>query len=265
MRGDLAFAGIPGLVYTPASGFNLPGVAFGHDWLTDVWHYSGTQAHLASWGIVSAAPATARGPAPSVLNLAADLGSTLDIIAGVRLGSGHISVDPAKLAVAGDGFGASAAVFAAAGLSGAQSATRPKAVGALFPAVTKPLAQAPAATLKVPALVVTAPDDPQSLRTNGVELATVWEGSLLRIVNKASASGLAERRFFSRIVGLPGSNRGTQKAVRALLTGFLLHHLTGDKTYRDFADADVILPKTLHLDPETKTIPTEEKLIALLK
>jgi hypothetical protein len=265
LRGDLAFAGIPGVVYTPASGFNLPGVAFGHDWLTDVWHYSGTLAHLASWGIVAAAPATARGPAPSVLNLAADLGSTLDIIAGVRLGSGQISVNPAKLAVAGDGFGAAAAVFAAAGLSGVDSATRPKGVAAIFPAVTKPVALAPAVALKLPALVVSAPDDPHSLRTNAVELADAWEGSVLRIVNKASASGLAERRFLSKVVGLPGSDRATQKTVRALLTGFLLHHLTGDKTYREFANADVILPKTLQLDPATKTVPPEEKLIALLK
>ena len=38
-RGDLAFAGLPGIVYTPASGFNLPGVAFGNDSLTDVVQY----------------------------------------------------------------------------------------------------------------------------------------------------------------------------------------------------------------------------------
>ena len=30
LRGDLGFAGIPGVLYTPASGFGLPGVAFGH-------------------------------------------------------------------------------------------------------------------------------------------------------------------------------------------------------------------------------------------
>src|ERR1700679_2759568 len=36
LRGDLAFAGLPGVGYTPDSGFNLPGVAFGHDWLTGV-------------------------------------------------------------------------------------------------------------------------------------------------------------------------------------------------------------------------------------
>ena len=118
LRGDLAFAGLPGLVYTPESGLNLPGVAFGHDWLTPADHYATTLEHLASWGIVAAAPDTEKGLAPSVLNLAFDLGTTLDIVTGVRLGPGKISVHPGKLGVAGHGFGASAAVFAAAGMAG---------------------------------------------------------------------------------------------------------------------------------------------------
>ncbi|HKI43609.1 MAG TPA: hypothetical protein VKA66_25335, partial [Mycobacterium sp.] len=40
LRGDLAFAGLPGLVYTPEAGLNLPAVAFGHDWLTGAARYS---------------------------------------------------------------------------------------------------------------------------------------------------------------------------------------------------------------------------------
>ena len=36
LRGDLSFAGLPGVVYTPESGINLPGVAFGHEWVTGV-------------------------------------------------------------------------------------------------------------------------------------------------------------------------------------------------------------------------------------
>ena len=73
---------------------NLAGVAFGHDWLAGADRYEGTLEHLASWGIVAAAPDTETGVAPSVLNLAFDLGTTLDIIAGVRLGPGKISVHP---------------------------------------------------------------------------------------------------------------------------------------------------------------------------
>ena len=161
LRGDLAFAGLPGVVYTPESGMNLPGIAFGHDWMTGVGRYSRLLEHLASWGIVTAAPDTERGVAPSVLNLAFDLGTALDIATGVRLGPGKISVHPTKLGVVGHGFGASAAVFAAAGMP-----VKPKAVAAIFPTVTKPPAQEPAATLAVPGVVLAAPGDPATLRSN---------------------------------------------------------------------------------------------------
>src|SRR6478752_4337945 len=145
LRGDLAFAGLPGVVYTPESGMNLAGVALGHDWLAGGDRDESTLEHLASWGIVAAAPNTETGVAPSVLNLAVDLGTTLDIIAGVRLGPGQISVHPAKLGVVGHGFGGSAAVFTAAGLG-----SRLKAAAALFPAVTSPPAEQPAAALTLP-------------------------------------------------------------------------------------------------------------------
>ena len=92
-----------------------------------------------------------------MLNLAFDLGTTLDIIAGVRLGPGKISVHPAKLGVVGHGFGGSAAVFAAAGMPG--QARRPSS--ALFPTVTKPPAEQPAAALKVPGLVLTRARRPE--------------------------------------------------------------------------------------------------------
>ncbi len=264
LRGDLAFAGLPGIVFAPASGFNLPGVAFGHDWLTDVDHYVKTLEHLASWGIVAAAPSTERGLAPSVLNLSVDLGTTLDIITGVRLGPGEISVHPTKLGLAGHGFGGSAAVFAAAGLAGAASGA-PKAVAALFPSVTRPPALAPASSLTVPGLVLSAPDDPQSLRTDALHLADAWKGSVLHIVSKAESSGLAEKRRFAKVLGMPGSDKRTQKTVRALLTGFLLFHLTGDKAYHEFADPEAVLPKTEALDPEAPPVTTEGQIVALLK
>lgn len=261
LRGDLAFAGLPGVVYTPESGFNLPGVAFGHDWLAGADRYQGTLEHLASWGIVAAAPATETSVAPSVLNLAFDLGSTLDIITGVRLGPGKISVHPTKLGVVGHGFGGSAAVFTAAGLP-----RNLKAVAALFPSVTKPPAEQPAATLQVPGLVLTAPGDPATLRSNAVELARVWPAATLRSVDKGKAGGLIEGRRLARVVGLPGADRSTQKTVRALLTGYLLHLLTGDKTYRDFAAPDTELPRTELIDPfADDPVDLENKVVALLK
>jgi len=261
LRGDLAFAGLPGVVYTPESGMNLAGVALGHDWLAGGDRYEGTLEHLASWGIVAAAPNTETGVAPSVLNLAFDLGTTLDIIAGVRLGPGEISVHPTKLGVIGHGFGASAAVFAAAGMP-----AKPKAVVAMFPTVTKPAAEQPAAGLTVPGLVLTAPGDPMTLRSNAVELARIWKAATLRTVNKAKAGGLIEGRRLARVVGLPGADRSTQKVVRALLTGYLLHALTGDKAYADFADPEVDLPKAPMVNPfADDPVAIEHKVVALLK
>jgi dienelactone hydrolase len=260
LRGDLAFAGLPGVVYTPESGLNLPGVAFGHDWLTGTTRYSGLLEHLASWGIVAGAPDTERGLAPSVLNLASDLGTALDIVAGVRLGPGNISVHPTKLGMVGHGFGASAAVFAAAGMP-----TTLAAVVAVFPTVTSPPAEQPAAALKVPGLILTAPGDPKTLNANALALSRAWNTATLRIVSKAEAGGLGEGRRLASVFGLPGPDRRTQRSVRALLTGYLLATLAGDKTYRDFADPNTVLPKTIQIDPEEPPVALEEKIVALLK
>lgn len=260
LRGDLAFAGLPGVVYTPESGMNLAGVAFGHDWLSGTDRYHGTLEHLASWGIVAAAPNTETGVAPSVLNLAFDLGSTLDIIAGVRLGTGKISVHPAKLGVVGHGFGGSAAVFTAAGMP-----DKLKAAAALFPSVTHPPAEQPAAGLRVPGLILNAKSDPTNIRSNAAGLAAAWKAATLRTVAKAEPGGLAEGFRLTRVVGLPGPDRRTQKTVRALLTGYLLHTLAGDKTYRAFGDPDVVLPKTEAQDPHAEPVTMEDKVVALLK
>lgn len=260
MRGDLAFAGLPGVVYTPEAGLNLPGIAFGHDWLAGAARYSGLLEHLASWGIVAGAPDTQRGLAPSVLNFAFDLGTALDIVSGVRLGPGKISVHPAKLGVVGHGFGASAAVFAAAGMP-----DKPAAVAALFPSVTSPPAEQPAATLKVPGLILTAPGDPKSLNSNALALDAAWDAATLRIVAKARPGGLVEGRRLTKVVGLPGPHRRTRRSVRALLTGYLLYALGGDKKYRDFADPDAKLPRTVPVDPEAEPVALEEKVVALLK
>ncbi len=248
------------MVYTPEAGLNLPGVAFGHDWLTGTARYSGLLEHLASWGIVAGAPDTQRGLAPSVLNLAFDLGTALDIVAGVRLGPGNISVHPAKLGVVGHGFGGSAAVFAAAGMP-----AKLAAVAAIFPTVTSPPAEQPAAGLKVPGLILTAPEDPKALNSNALPLSRAWGTATLRIVSKAKPGGLGEGRRLSTTFGLAGPHRRTQRSVRALLTGYLLATLGADKAYRDFADPDVHLPKTDPVDPEAPPVALEDKIVALLK
>lgn len=260
LRGDLAYAGLAGLVYAPASGYRLPAVAFGHDWLTGADRYAGLLEHLASWGMVAVAPDTGRGLAPSVLESATDLGRALEIATEIRLGPGRISVDRSRLAVAGHGFGGSAAVFAAAGLS-----VKPKAVAAVFPTVTVPPAEQPAATLEVPGVIFSSIGDPNALRSNAVELAHAWPSATLRVISKASPTGLAQGRRLTGFFGLPTSDRRTQRRVRALLTGYLLAQLAGDKAYREFADPGVRLPRTEALDALPELASPEQKIAALLK
>lgn len=261
LRGDLAFAGLSGSVFTPEKGLNLPAIAFGHDWLAAADRYHGLLEHLASWGIVAAAPNTERSVAPSVLNLAFDLGATLDIVSGVRLGTGKISVHPRKLGVVGHGFGGSAAVFTAAGMP-----DRMRAVVALFPSVTSPPTIEPARNLRVPGLILADPGDPMSLRSNATELARVWPDSTLRAAKNVKAGGLIEGRRIARVVGLPGADKETQKIVRALLTGYLLNQLNGDKTYLEFSDPKAALPNTEVLDPfSDDPVALENKVVTLLK
>ena len=151
-------------------------------------------------------------------------------------------------------------MFAAAGMP-----EKPSALAAIFPTVTSPPAEHPAATLKVPGVIFTSPKDPKAFNSNALALARVWDTATLRIVSKAEPGGMAEGRRLTQVVGLPGPHRDTQKSVRALLTGYLLFTLGGDKTYRDFADPEVVLPKTDPAEPEAAPVTLEEKLVALLK
>ncbi|KAA0022761.1 dienelactone hydrolase family protein [Antrihabitans cavernicola] len=254
LRGDLAFAGQPGAVYTPAEGFSLPGVAFGHGWMANVDHYRALLEHLASWGIVVAAPNSERGPVPSHLGLATDLLTALDICTGVRLGLGQISVNPARLGLVGHGMGAGAAVIAAS--------QRPAiaAVAALFPAPTAPTAESCAPTITVPGLILAGATDIDAIDSNATSLATAWGGTaVLRSIDKASGPGLAEGRRVLSTLGAGKAEPKTQKTVRALLTGFLLATLTDDKRYASFVEADAAIPKTQIVDPNAVVEPPKKK------
>ncbi|MFI6870107.1 dienelactone hydrolase family protein [Nocardia sp. NPDC050406] len=244
LRGNLGIAGQPGVVYTPAKGLNLPAVAFGHGWLTGAGNYRRLLEHLASWGIVAAAPDTERGPIPSHLNLASDLLTTLDICTGVRLGGGDISVHPDRLALVGHAMGAGAAVIAA-------SQREVAAVAALYPAPTAPSGEALAPNIDTPALILAGASDIDSVSSNAIPLAAAWGGpAILRSVEKASHNGIVEGRRALSALGAGKHEPKTERITRALLTGFLLHTLLGDKTYKPFADPEAILPHTTLVDPE---------------
>ena len=254
MRGNLGIAGQPGVVYTPAEGSNLPAVVFGHGWLAGAGNYRKLLEHLASWGFVAAAPDTERGPLPSHLNLANDLLTTLDICAGVRLGIGDISVHPDKLALAGHGMGAGAAVIAA-------SRRRVGAVAALFPAPTAPAAEPLAAEIDTPALILAGGADLSSTNCNAVALASAWGGPVsLRTVDKATQNGIAEGRRALSALGAAKHERKTERVAGALLVGYLSYQLLGDKKYEMFAAPEAEIPRTTVVDPKAIPEPEPEHL-----
>ncbi|MEU6640968.1 alpha/beta hydrolase [Saccharomonospora sp. NPDC046836] len=243
LRGDLALVGLPGVVFTPRAGLNLPAIAFGHGWLQPPGRYRELLRHLASWGIVAAAPATQRGPLPSHRLFAADLRSTLDVVTGVRLGPDGISVDPAKLGLAGHSVGGGAAVLAAAG-SGEPEV---KAVATIAAAQTIPSATAAAQTIQMPGLHLVPDNDLVAPAAGNAEaIARAWAGPVqLRTIPKSSHLGVTEGMHWSQLLLHGKPHRATQRVVRALFTAFFLTHLTGTSSYRSLLEADL---KAAHLD-----------------
>ncbi|UZJ25369.1 dienelactone hydrolase family protein [Rhodococcus antarcticus] len=244
LRGDLALAGLPGVLMTPERGLGLPAVAFGHAWLQPVHRYLGTLAHLASWGIVVAAPATERGPLPSHAGLAADLATALDVCSKVRLGPGEISVDPDRLGVAGHSMGAGAAVLLAA------QDPRVKAFAGFATAETSPSAVHAAARVTVPGLFLDAEDDSVTpAASNAEKIAAAWKGPVsVRTVTGASDIGLLEGRHLGDLFLDGGSEKKTQRVVRALVTGFLLGQLADDERFAELASATAEIKRTTVVD-----------------
>ncbi len=236
LRGDLALIGLPGLVLTPRSGLGLPAVAFGHGWLQPPDRYVGLFRHLASWGIVVAAPATQRGPLASHRLFAADLRTALDVCTGVRLGDGDISVDPDRLGLAGHSTGGGSAVLAAA------DDDRVRAVVTLAAAQTKPFATDAAARCAMPALHLSGGKDLVAPPVGHSRLiAANWGGDAqYRTLPKAAHMGFAEGKHWSGLL-IPGgsSDHGALRLTRALVTAFFLVHLAGENRFRPLLDADV--------------------------
>jgi dienelactone hydrolase len=259
LRGNLGIAGQPGLVLTPEEGLNLPAVAFGHGWLTGAGNYRKLLEHLASWGFVAAAPDTERGPIPSHLNLATDLLTTLDICTGVRLGAGKISVHRDKLALAGHGMGAGAAVIAA-------SQREVAAVAALYPAVTAPSAESLAPRIESPALILGGSADIDSVGSDAVALAAAWAGpAILRSVDGASRNGIVRGRRALAALGGTKFEPRTERITRGLLVGYLTYQLLGDKKYKAFAEPEEVIARTTIVDPNATAEPEPPSKLQLLQ
>ncbi|MFD2422314.1 dienelactone hydrolase family protein [Amycolatopsis pigmentata] len=236
LRGNLALAGLPGVVFTPARGLNLPAIAFGHGWLQPTGRYHGLLHHLASWGIVAAAPATQRGPLPSHRIFAADLCTTLDLVSGVRLGPGAISVDPSKFGLAGHSTGGGAAVLAAA--TGKPAV---KAVATFAAAQTIPSATEAARKVTVPGLHLAAEGDLVAPAAGNAEaIAKAWAGPVqLRTLGRSSHLAVTEGRHWSQRLLHGKPHYGTQRLVRGLFTAFFLTHLAGTGKYQPLLDTGI--------------------------
>ncbi|HEY3712744.1 MAG TPA: alpha/beta hydrolase [Amycolatopsis sp.] len=276
LRGNLALVGLPGIVFTPRSGLGLPAIAFGHGWLQPTGRYRRLLHHLASWGVVAAAPATQRGPLPSHRLLAADLLTTLEVITTVRLGPDGISVDPEKLGLAGHSTGGGSAVLAAgtsaaaaaslataatsgSGKARSRRASAPRkdladdaellgrtyprigAVATITAAQTFPPATEAAKLITAPGLHLAAEEDLVAPPIGHAEaIANAWAGPVqLRTLGKSSHLGVTEGRHWSQLLLHGKPHRSTQQLTRALFTAFFLTHLTGTDKYLPLLESDV--------------------------
>jgi dienelactone hydrolase len=231
LRGDLGMVGIPGVVFAPEEGLGLPALAFGHDWLQPADRYADLLRHLASWGIVTAAPSSHRGLLPSHAGLAADLRTTLEVCAGVRLGDGRISVDSRRTALAGHGIGGGAALMAAHGHP------RVAAVVTIAVAQTHPGVVDAAGAIGAPTLHLAAGKDTVTPAAGHAEPVAAAAGGpvWLRTLTKASHTGFLDGTHWSDYVLSGSPDAKTRRLTRALVTAFLLHHLCDEDR------ADVLL------------------------
>jgi dienelactone hydrolase len=235
LRGDLGMVGLPGVVFAPEEGMGLPAVAFAHDWLQPAERYADLLRHLASWGFVAAAPGSHRGPLPSHFGFAADLRTTLDVCAGVRLGDGRISVDSRRTAFAGHGIGGGVA------LSAAVDHPRVGAVVTIAVAQTRPSAVDAARQVTVPVLHLAAGKDTVTPAAGHAEpIAAAAGGPVrLRTLTKATHTGFLDGGHWSDFI-LSGSPDGkTRRMTRALVLAFLMRTLLDEDRAAVLVDGKV--------------------------
>ncbi len=235
LRGDLGMSGIPGIIYAPEEGLSLPAVAFGHDWLQPPARYADLLRHLASWGFVTAAPSSHRGPLPSHAGFAADLRTALDVCAGVRLGDGRISVDARRTAFAGHGIGGGAALIAAAGHE------RVAAVVTLAAAQTHPSVLEAARRVTVPTLHIAAGKDMVAPPAGHAEQLALAAGGpvTLRTLPKASHTGFLDGKHWTDLLLAGDPNAKVRRLTRALVTAFLMRYLCDEDRVDALLDGKV--------------------------
>ena len=218
--GDLAPAGLPGLIFAPTSGRRCPIVAFGHGWLQSADKYSDTMRYLASWGIIVVAPNTHRSLFSSQQGLGLDLSRALRMVAYGELGAGRVRGDLRRMGVIGHSTGGGAAALAAA------RDDQIKAVVTVTAAETKPSAIQAAGRVEAPSLHLIGSKDDWA-ESDGAKIARSWGGpAQLRMVKGTGHLGLAEgKSFINGILGADSDKR-VQQATRMLASAFFIRHLT---------------------------------------
>lgn len=231
--GNLADAGLPGLIFAPVAGRGLPIIVLSHGWLQPAARYADTMRYLASWGLVVLAPDTHRGPVPSHAAMASDLATARQLVAAGKLSNGQVRVDADRFGVLGHSIGGGAAVLAAAA---------DPAIGAVVTvtaAATRPSAVEAATRVHVPGLHLVGADDDMA-DGDGAAIAAAWAGPVsLRTVKKAGHLGLAEGGHWSTTISGSGNEKRIQQVVRTLATAFLLRHLTDQDQLADDIEGKV--------------------------
>jgi len=218
--GDLAPAGLPGLIFSPTSGRRLPIIAVGHGWLQSAERYSDTMRYLASWGMIVVAPNTHRSLFSSHQGLALDMSRALRMVAYGDLGAGRVRGDLRRLGVLGHSTGGGAAILAAAKDDGI------KAVVTVTAAETRPSAIEAAGRVEVPSLHLIGSKDDMA-ESDGAKIARSCTGpAQLRMVKGAGHLGLSEgKSFLNGIIGADSDKR-LQQVTRMLASAFFIRHLT---------------------------------------
>jgi dienelactone hydrolase len=252
--GELSALGVPGVVFAPVTGPRCPAVVFGHGWMQPVGRYADTLRFLASWGFVAAAPDSERGPVPSHGGLALDMTRVADRLADAKLGGGRVTVDPARRSLAGHGIGGGAAVLAAASWGAGI-----KAVVTVSASETTPSAVLAATRVRVPGLHFVGADDVLSpAPSNGEAIARAWGGPVqLRRIKKARHLSLTEGMHWTSMLIGDGDAKGTQKAVRTLMTAFLMQHLSGQHQLAEGLSSKYSGAELVDLTPPAAPTSTE--------
>lgn len=249
MRGDLADAGLQGVIFAPAGRTPAPTAIVIADWMTPLSAYHELARHLASWGVACVVPKVKNTGLNDADEMADQIVALVPALKNVKLGNSTAQLNSDRLALVGHGLGAAAvAEVAARGLS-------ITCVVAAYPTDSSPSPLTYTPQAKVPALVI-CPENPPLLSVDIAEdFAQSWGSSVvMRKVPGCTRMGMTGNSLLERF-GLSETNaKKPLQTQLSLVTGYVCYQLTGKKEYAGFASADADIPGT-----EVEPIAREEQ------